>query len=334
MATGWRWSGLACVLLVLALWPMGRAWACGKDDPAAATSLGGRIAAIACRENWLWYQPFINTDGHLASMSATEAEAGELADGTTPAWKRVAEYWRGSGLMWQMSAFPGAGTCARAAGLAYPAPDCRAFIIDRPWSAAFTSFVLVRAGVPGFRPSPRHVDYVRDAYLAGAGSPYQLVDPDASRPAIGDMLCYVRGSTPMGPAGLRAWLATNADGSLPMHCEIVVGAGGGRLQLVGGNVLQSVTQRLLPLNRDGRLWGLPRGAPFCSPANEAGCSFNRQDWAALLKLDPSLRAAPPPRMPPATPVEQGTPTRCCVQCVVGSGVPRCPVGATPPTDGG
>ena len=73
-----------------------------------------------------------------------------------------------------------------------------------------------------------------------------------------------------------------------MHCDIVVAAnpgGDGRLYLVGGNVLQGVTMRVLPLNRGGAIWGLPQRArvPRCvaSPASEAACSFNRQDWVAL-----------------------------------------------------
>ena len=330
--TGWRWAWLAAACLALSLVPADRASAnCTGAAPVPADTLGERIATMACQESLLWYEPFINAQGHLASMSMTEAEAGVLADGATPAWKRVAEYWRGSGLLWEMNAFPGAGTCARAGSLAYPAPDCRAFVIDQPWSAAFISFVMVRAGVPGFQPSPRHVDYVRNAYTGSGAGPYRLVDPDNASPTAGDMLCYVRGASPMGHAGLRSWLAGNPTASLPMHCEIVVAAGGGRLQLVGGNVLHSVTTRILPLNRDGRIWGLPRGTPACSPANEAGCSFNRQDWAALLKLDPSLRpvAAPAQALPGPG---QAAPLQCCVQCVVGSGVPRCPAGTSPPVD--
>ena len=52
----------------------------------------------------------------------------------------------------------------------------------------------------------------------------------------------------------------SGDG-LNMHCDIVVAAnpgGDGRLYLVGGNVLQGVTMRVLPLNRGGAIWGLPQ----------------------------------------------------------------------------
>src|SRR3546814_7788226 len=64
-------------------------------------SLAARIAAIACRENALWFSPFIDAQGRLASITVSEAETARLGDGATPAWKRVADYWRGSGLLWR-----------------------------------------------------------------------------------------------------------------------------------------------------------------------------------------------------------------------------------------
>ena len=94
--------------------------------------------------------------------------------------------------------------------------------------------------------------------------------------------------------------------------------------------------RVLNLNAAGRFWGLPRrteGGVECSPDTVAACDFNRQDWAVLLKLKPQAQLAqlgpvqPPARMP----VPAATPPRqdCCVNCVVGSGVPRCPAEGEP-----
>lgn len=291
--------GIVGLLAVLAMPRPGAAapGACTDINPSEATTLSGRVSAIACRENALWYRPFINLHGHLASMTLTEAETDLLQDGATPAWKRVAEYWRGSGLLWGMNSFPGAAACARAFNADFGSPDCRAFLVDRPWSAAFVSFVLVRAGVPGFTPSARHIDYVREAYLHPTASPFVFADPGSATPTAGDILCYARGSTATGHAGLQAWIQANPDATLAMHCEIVVGTdhdgNTGAAYLIGGNVLQSVTLRMLVLNRTGRLWGPPRGSVIdCRPGNEATCSFNRQDWVVLLKLKPSIRAMP------------------------------------------
>ena len=303
--------------------------ACGPAADAAQESYAARIAAAACRENALWHGPFIDGHGRLASFTVSEVETARLADGATPAWKRVADYWRGAGLMPAMAAYPGAGECAVATAGGYPSPGCRAFVVDRPWSAAFVSWVMVQSGLPGFRPSPSHLDYVRDAWRQ-AGSAYVFADPDTTVPATGDLLCYVRGSGPaLGNAGLKAFLASNGNDGLPMHCDIVTGTSpdGDDLYLVGGNVLQGATLRVLPLNRKGLLWSLPRGPTTgCAPGNEGPCSFNRQDWAALLKLKPQAELArlAPPRSMPSPMAPRPAPATCCIHCVVGSGVPRCP----------
>jgi len=301
---------------------------CIAPSPATSTSLSARIAAVACRENALWYRPFIDVNGRLASMSIAEAETSRLSDGITPAWKRVADYWRGSGLLSQMAGFPGSSECAYASNDSYPSPACRAFLIDRPWSAAFVSYVMTQAGVPGFRPSPSHVDYVRDADLHPDTSPFRFADPDAEKPAAGDLLCFVRGAgSVVGYAGLKNFLEGASGAGLAMHCDVVVAAspgGDGRLYAIGGNVLQGVTLRVLALNRNGMLWALPRGDNAgCAPVNEAACNFNRQNWAVMLKLRPLAPSPLPPVFPPAAPGS----TNCCINCVVGAipVVPRCKV---------
>ena len=315
LAAGWA--------LWLAVFPAAHAGGCRGEDPLQARDLGSRIAAVACREHRLWHQPFIDIDGHLASTTVAEMETGRLADGVTPAWKRVVDYWRGSGLMGAVAQRPGAGTCEYVTNDSYASPNCRGFLIDTPWSAAFVSYVMVQSGVPGFEASPSHVDYVRNAYRDPGSSPFLVANPQTEAPADGDLLCFVRGASAVTDhAGLMSWLGANGSGALAMHCDVVVDADGGhdgRAYLVGGNVLQGVTMRILPVNRTGRFWNLPRQRDMGNPK---ACSFNNQYWVALLKLKPGL----PMRAPPATPTwQQAVPDRrCCVHCVVGSGIPRCP----------
>ena len=55
------------------------------------------------------------------------------------------------GLLPQMSRFPGANACALAGHDIASAPACRAFVIDHPWSAAFVSYVMTKAFLPGFK---------------------------------------------------------------------------------------------------------------------------------------------------------------------------------------
>lgn len=302
-----------------------------------------RISAIACNENLLWYRPFIDTDGRVASATVSEGEASRLGDGVTETWRRVASYWRESGLLWQMGGFPGASECGYAGADRYPSPSCRVFIIDNPWSAAFVSYVMKKADVPGFRASASHFDYVRDAWLRPDESPFLYLDPVTAKPAAGDLLCYVRiPGRAYGYQGLIAAIGTG-NGSLNMHCDVVVAASpnnDGKVYLIGGNVQQGVTMRLLRVNRNGNFWALPQRLgvdPQCSPDTGSSCNFSRQDWAVLLKLkSPSALARLPRGMhdlspsPGAMPMAAPQPA-CCVNCVVGADppVPRCPIPRNP-----
>ena len=302
-----------------------------STDPAT------RIAAVACNEYMIWYRPFIDRNGRLANSAAMEADASVLGDGVSQAWRRVAGYWQESGLLRQMDGLPGASDCTYAAGGGGASPGCRSFIIDNPWSAAFISWVMGRAALPGFRASASHIDYVRAAYQRPETNAYQFLDLAHAKPAAGDLLCYVRGAQQaIGHAGLLG-VVQRGDG-LGMHCDVVVAANPGNdstAYLIGGNVQQSVTMRLLPLNRNGEFWSLPQridGGAECSPDNAEACNFNRQDWAVLLKLKPAAALAQlPAATPPAIPIMPRTPPppTCCINCVVGSGVPRCPQPDTP-----
>jgi hypothetical protein len=288
------------VLLLAALGLLGchRARAgepCAIATPPA-TTWGQRVAAAACAEHRLWYSPFLDENGRLASISVAEAENSRLNDRTTPAWRRVVDYWKGTGLLYGASGRPGASECGMGLDAWPGSAACRAFVVDTPWSAVFVSFAYVRAGIPGFAPSASHYDFIRQALRGGPDSPLRFADPDKEAPAVGDLLCFTRGqSAPMGPAGIRALVERNSD-NIAMHCDIVVSIDDGLLYAVGGNVLQGVTMRTLHVNRTGALWNLPhRGTmpAICRPGAAAACTFNRQDWVALLKLEPKASAPPP-----------------------------------------
>ena len=166
-----------------------------------------------------------------------------------------------------------------------------------------------------------------------ANSPYRYMSPSGSSVQPGDMLCYVRTKAIFGYEGLTKRIDAGEAG-LPMHCDIIVATDNGRAYAIGGNVQQAVTMRLLSLDAQGRLTGLlmrsAQDVP-CSPDNEAGCNFNRQDWAALLSLKPQDALAQiGPVVPPGMQRNPPVPETCCVNCVVGSGVPRCPAPGQPP----
>lgn len=328
-----RRLGYACSIAICALLaaPAHARDVCDRGaDEAAGHTVASRIGALACAEHVLWHSPFIDVDGRLARMEVAEAESTRLRDGLTPAWRRVAQYWASSGQLARMANVEGAGDCARALDSRPVASSCRAFLIDTPWSAVFVSYVMGRVGVPGFRGSLRHLDYVRDAFGNDGSGPYRLEDPAVATPAVGDLLCFSRmPSTVFGHAGFRRWLGRPFSRALDMHCDIVVGVERGRAHLVGGNVLQGVTRRILPLNRQGRFWALAyrsAGDAECRPGHPAACNFNRQDWVALLKLDPVIAASTPAVPAPVPPL----PTPCCIACVLPmpAGLQRCRADAT------
>ena len=264
----------------------------------AGTSTASRIVQIALREHVAWYQPFIDTNGRLASRRVSEAERSKLNDGDEP-WARVVAYWRDSGTLYEMvsSNQGGAYQCQNPYTSNFARHECRGFVTDTAWSAAFISYVMAQAGVQGFRTSPRHIDYIRAAYRGSATSPYTFQDPNQTPIQPGDMLCYVRNSgSVVGYGGLQSFLA-GSNGGLQSHCDIAVSLKGNQVWLVGGNVANMVTMRKLTLDAGGRAL-LPRPIsttwvgtdeegqdPSCSPANEASCSMSRQNWAVLLKLN-------------------------------------------------
>ncbi len=301
-----RWMLLSAALLCTVMaFDAAAAEACDVPPRYGLSPMAVAIRNTACTEHRLWFRPFIDREGRAASLAVTEAENEHLADNGLIAWQRVAGYWRESGTLNALGALPGARSCFAPQGDRYTDSDCRAFLIDNPWSAAFISWVMQRAGVPGFQRSPRHIDYIRAAWQGGASaSPYRLTDPASEKPAPGDLLCFLRDRRQvLSHAGLLQALASGNATHWKSHCEVVVAAnlgGDQTLYLIGGNVMNTVAMRLLPLDRSGRIElqaardpAVDDLGPGCSPGREEECSFNRQDWAALLRLT----ALPPPAEP-------------------------------------
>ena len=270
---------------------------CSIPLPQGSSETAGRLVRQACHEHRLWHGPFIDTDGHLSHLPLTEAENAMLADDGLRAWQRVTTYWAGSNTLSKTPAHPGSAACANAQASAADTPQesalCRSFILDTPWSAAFVSWLMTQAGVPDFPSSAAHLDYISASYR-GQG-PYRISDPYQVRIRPGDLLCHLRGAVrQLDHASLLLALAENRTTGWQSHCDLVVASnpGGNRtVYLVGGNVLNAVTMRLLPVNERGALQP-PASAgngDSCSVQTPQACSLNPERWAALLQLqgDPS-----------------------------------------------
>ncbi|MDB5413047.1 MAG: hypothetical protein JWR10_1382 [Rubritepida sp.] len=130
------------------------------------------------------------------------------------------------------------------------------------WSAAFISWVIGAAGVdtPEFAPDASHSRYLDHLDVLAAAwpalAPFMPREPALYAPRPGDLVCHDRSRRP-----LLAWADRAAERGQfrPMHCDIVVAAGPGVVEAVGGNVTDSVTLSRLETDGEGRL--LPKQPP-------------------------------------------------------------------------
>ncbi len=155
----------------------------------------------------------------------TQIERVGMQEGDAFASERVRDYWKSVGR-----------------------PDLSGTNHDVPWSAAFISWDIESAGVPRdqFCPDARHTVYVERMVgrerRPGAGFiPRRLND---RAPRVGDLICASRegGKTTLD----------NLDRG-PGHCDIVVEVRPGEVHAIGGNVDDSVSRSVFPLDANGFL---------------------------------------------------------------------------------
>jgi hypothetical protein len=121
---------------------------------------------------------------------------------------------------------------------------------DMPWSAAFISWVMKRAGAGDrFRYSTQHSVYIyqaiRDLLRRNTAAGYWCWHLNELKPRIGDVVCWSR------QPGID--YENQNGGNYAGHCDIVVEVLSDRVNVIGGNVGDSVTRRPLPLNDFGFL---------------------------------------------------------------------------------
>lgn len=117
-----------------------------------------------------------------------------------------------------------------------------------PWSAAFISWDIASAGVPRglFCPDSRHTIYVERLVERARrpGAAFVAHRPSERAPQVGDLICASR-------AGSGATLDNLNRGAA--HCDIVVEVKPGWVAAIGGNVADSVSRSVFPLDGNGFL---------------------------------------------------------------------------------
>lgn len=123
----------------------------------------------------------------------------------------------------------------------------RQFQSHHPWSAAFISWVMRRAGAgAAFRYSAAHATYIvasKANRLAGSANPFKAYRVSERQPRPGDLVCRRRAGSGATYANIRRGMKT--------HCDIVVKVRPNSLIAIGGNVSNSVNRTRVRLDSRG-----------------------------------------------------------------------------------
>jgi hypothetical protein len=119
----------------------------------------------------------------------------------------------------------------------------------QPWSAAFVSWLARSAGLPPeeFPSTVLHWDYIERFLGPRDGARFVARDPRVYAPRVGDLVCVSRSAAVPDFTSLRRGL---------YHCDLVVGADGSGIEVVGGNVGDAVALARFGVDSAGLL--LPR----------------------------------------------------------------------------
>lgn len=200
------------------------------DGPIAAVAapagFGTRAASIALDEWRRFGEQTYDIRGRATNVGHKEGE--------TPYWQYVGEYWR--------------------YGVNNDTLTGRDHSV--PWSAAFISWVMRTAGAGNrFHYSPQHSIYIfraiKDLLQGKPDAGFYCYQLREWKPQVGDLVCWARRD------GIDYQHQNGGD--YPGHCDVVVEVGADQIQIVGGNVGDSVTKRPLELNDGGFLEATNQG---------------------------------------------------------------------------
>lgn len=126
-------------------------------------------------------------------------------------------------------------------------PDAPNWWSSVPWSAAFISWLMRKAGAGNaFRYSAGHAQYIKAAKenrLANNTNPFKAYRVDEVRPAAGELVCKSRSNSGATYDNIQPGMAT--------HCDVVTSIQPGQLITVGGNVADSVASTRVAVDSNG-----------------------------------------------------------------------------------
>src|SRR5262245_20766660 len=128
---------------------------------------------------------------------------------------------------------------------------------SKPWSGAFVTWTMAHSGVSAsdFPRDGRHGGYLASLYdrqqQRGVRATFVLHAPNEYSPKPGDLVCTGTSGPIWRHADSRT--ARRRIDSTANHCDVVTDVRGGYVQAIGGNVKDSVTMSLYPVDSRGRL---------------------------------------------------------------------------------
>jgi hypothetical protein len=173
-----------------------------------------------------------------------------VTEHSEPLTSRVGDYW---------------GSCGH--------PEWNGNTTSRPWSGAFVSWAMGQSGVSHslFPPAGRHGEYLATLYDREHyhhSTAFRLHAPNEYAPKEGDLVCAGTQGATWRYADPR--MAHRRIDNTATHCDIVTGVRGGFVQAIGGNVKNSVTMSLYPIDGRGHLAPTPGKLWMMVVENRAG----------------------------------------------------------------
>ena len=144
---------------------------------------------------------------------------GLIKEGAATHRQRLADYWRAAGIMnWPMQR-----------------------MIDEPWSAAFISYVVKKAGAGSdFKYGPSHTVFWQAAKKNRSENnqnPFKAYRINEGKPAPGDIIMR----------GRQAGITYDTSGYFKSHSDIVISVTPDQALVIGGNLSNSVRMYGIPL---------------------------------------------------------------------------------------
>jgi hypothetical protein len=116
-----------------------------------------------------------------------------------------------------------------------------------PWSAAFISYVMKKAGAGGdFKYSASHSEYTVAAKanrMVGANNLFKAYRITEKAPRVGDLVCKSRAGSGATYDNIKVGMST--------HCDIVTAVEPNRLTTIGGNLSDSVSRTYVQTDANG-----------------------------------------------------------------------------------